>query len=568
MEYIHTLLNRQLKKHFGDDFIIPDTWLKFIEAVNTAYLQFDSDRGMLERSLDLSSQELIEANSEMRGIIHAFPDLLFRIDLHGQIIDYRAGRKAELFIPRENLIGRRIQDTPSKQISIQFQNAIDKVQKKKGIVSIEYSISKRGHKYFFEARMLPLPEHQIMVIIRNITDRMRTEEALKLSEGKYRTLVENINIGVYRSTGDLHGSFIQVNKAMINMFGYDSKDEFMMISVSDLYMNPEERQHFLSQAIKNGFIKDREIYMRKKDGSPLWTSCTANILYDEKGNIQWIDGVIEDITERKKIEDQLRQAQKMEAIGTLAGGVAHDFNNILTAIIGYGNLLKEEVMEDDQSRNYINQILTAAEKAAFLTRSLLAFGRKQIINLKPVNINDIVRKLETLLCRVIGEDISLHTLFSQEYIVIMADTGQIEQVLMNLAANARDAMPDGGRLTIETETVLLDNEFIAAHGFGSAGSYAVITVEDTGHGMDEKTKERIFEPFYTTKEVGKGTGLGLAMAYGIIKQHDGYLTVYSEPGKGTSFNTDFHRMLSVIIILVCILGKTNSINELSSFHPK
>ncbi|MBI5634063.1 MAG: PAS domain S-box protein [Nitrospirae bacterium] len=245
--------------------------------------------------------------------------------------------------------------------------------------------------------------------------------------------------------------------------------------------------------------------------------------------------VVRDITERKKLEDQLRQAQKMEAIGQLAGGVAHDFNNILSAIMGYGHLLRMKMDDNDPLRNYVEQTLEASERAATLTHSLLAFSRKQMISLKLVNLNELVKRFEKFLLRLIREDIEFKTVCSDENITVMADTGQIEQVLMNLVANARDAMPDAGRLTIGTGLVHIEDEFMKIDGHGKAGDYAVITVSDTGIGMDEKTREKIFEPFFTTKEQGKGTGLGLSMVYGIIKQHGGYVTVYSEPGQGTTF---------------------------------
>jgi PAS domain S-box-containing protein len=249
-------------------------------------------------------------------------------------------------------------------------------------------------------------------------------------------------------------------------------------------------------------------------------------------------GIVEnftDVTERKKLEEQLLQAQKMEAVGQLAGGIAHDFNNILTAIIGFGTLLSTEMSKNDPFRNYVKQILASSERAAKLTQALLAFSRKQIINLRSINLNEIIIALEKLLSRLIGEDIELSTVLADEDLTVMGDSTQIEQVLMNLATNARDAMPDGGQLTIRTELAQFDNEYIKTHGYGKPGSYALLSIEDTGVGMDVKTRDRIFEPFYTTKEVGKGTGLGLAMVYGIIKQHDGFINVYSEPGRGTTF---------------------------------
>jgi signal transduction histidine kinase/CheY-like chemotaxis protein len=242
-----------------------------------------------------------------------------------------------------------------------------------------------------------------------------------------------------------------------------------------------------------------------------------------------------DITEHRELEEQLRQSQKMQAIGTLAGGVAHDFNNILTAVIGYAHVIQMKTKEGEPVRHYAEQILAASERAANLTQSLLAFGRKALMNPRPVNLNEIVRKVEKLLRRIIGEDIELKSILTAEELTIFADSGQIEQVIMNLAVNARDAMPHGGQLTINTSVITLNDEFIKEHGYGEAGKYAAFSVTDTGEGMDDSVREKIFEPFFTTKEVGKGTGLGLSMVYGIIKRHDGYINVYSMPKRGTTF---------------------------------
>ena len=239
--------------------------------------------------------------------------------------------------------------------------------------------------------------------------------------------------------------------------------------------------------------------------------------------------------EKAKMEAQLRQAQKMEAIGHLSGGIAHDFNNILTAMIGYGHLLLMKMAKDDPQRVYVEQILEAADRAGILTHSLLAFSRSQIINVRPVSINGLIGKVETFLKRIIGEDVELRTVLSDMDHVVMVDSGQIEQVLMNLATNARDAMPKGGTLTIETTLTEIDSSFIQSHGYGKPGSYVIVSISDTGTGMDEETSKKIFDPFFTTKELGKGTGLGLSMVYGIIKQHSGYINVYSELGRGTTF---------------------------------
>jgi polar amino acid transport system substrate-binding protein len=241
------------------------------------------------------------------------------------------------------------------------------------------------------------------------------------------------------------------------------------------------------------------------------------------------------LRERRHLEEQLRHSQKMEAIGQLAGGVAHDLNNILMVIYGYCSTLRMKVGNNFPFISDIDHIYSAAERAANLTRGLLAFSRKQIMAPKVVNLNEIVLNFGKLLTRIIGEDISFRTVSTGKPLIINADSGQIEQVLMNLATNARDAMPDGGVLTIETELQEIDEGLLLADGFGTPGRYAVISISDTGKGMDAETRKRIFEPFFTTKEVGKGTGLGLAIVYGVIKQHNGFITARSDPGMGTTF---------------------------------
>jgi PAS domain S-box-containing protein len=259
------------------------------------------------------------------------------------------------------------------------------------------------------------------------------------------------------------------------------------------------------------------------------------VLTNERGEFAGTLWSGEDITERKQLENQLRHANKLEAIGQLAGGVAHDFNNLLSAILGYGGMLHMSMAEDDPLRHDVDQILAAAERAAYVTKSLLAFSRKQIINPKPQDINEILLRGEKLLRRLIGEDIEVRTRLEPGGVTVYADAVQIEQVLMNLATNARDAMPGGGVLTLGTARIVADADFARVHELNRPGSYAVVTVTDTGTGMDKATLEKVFEPFFTTKEVGKGTGLGLANVYGTIRQHNGSIEVASEPRRGTTF---------------------------------
>lgn len=271
------------------------------------------------------------------------------------------------------------------------------------------------------------------------------------------------------------------------------------------------------------------------DGNTAHVEVKSYPMKDDDGRTVSVIETINDITLQRKLEDQLISSQRLEAIGQLAGGIAHDFNNILTAILGYGNLLQMKVDYANPLRDKIDQIVSSAEKAANLTQSLLAYSRKQILNPRSVKINGVIRKIEKILSRLIGEGIELKIILTDKDPTIVADSGQLEQVLINLVTNARDAMPRGGNLTIETGLVDIDEKYAGIHSNIMAGSHVVISVADTGIGMDAMTQRKIFNPFFTTKEVGKGTGLGLAMSYGILRQHHGFIDVYSEPGKGTTF---------------------------------
>lgn len=371
----------------------------------------------------------------------------------------------------------------------------------------------------------------------------KAEEAQKESEKRYRSFFNESRDSVFMTSATW--KFIDINQSALELFEYD-KSEIFGLKFKDLFLNINDFSSF-EQMIKQSLsVKDFEAKLIKKTGQEIDCLITASAQLDDEGSIIGYYGIIHDITDRKKLEQQLLQAQKMEAIGRLAGGVAHDFNNILTAIIGYGKLLKEEMEPDNPLQYYNTQIISSADRAANLTRALLTFSRKQIISPRPVNINDLINGITRLLNRLIGEDIELITHLSNKDLTVMADATQIEQVLMNLATNARDAMPNGGTLIINTDLVVFDTEYVKMHGYGKPGNFALISVEDTGSGIDEKIKERIFEPFFTTKEVGKGTGLGLAMVYGIIKQHEGYINVYSVQGKGTTFKIYLPLIKSIV----------------------
>jgi len=276
-----------------------------------------------------------------------------------------------------------------------------------------------------------------------------------------------------------------------------------------------------------------------KNGSEFPVEISLSLLETEDG--LWASAAIRDLTERRKLESQFRQAQKMESIGTLAGGIAHDFNNLLTVILSYGSSLSVELERDSRQRRAAEQITQAAERGAGLTRQLLAFSRQQVFQLRVVSLNDIILNLLTMLQRIIGEHIEVNSVLAEDLAPVMADAGQLEQVLMNLTVNARDAMPKGGRLTLETQNAELDEDFVRQHIGSAPGPHAVMTVSDTGIGMSAETLAHIFEPFFTTKGPGSGTGLGLAMVYGVVKQSGGCVWVYSEVGKGTSFKIYLQR---------------------------
>jgi len=358
------------------------------------------------------------------------------------------------------------------------------------------------------------------------------EEALRETETRFRSLFNESRDAIYIRTKE--GKFLDFNSSMSDLFGY-SREEMLDMNVSDMYANESDQERFLELIEKTGFVKNFEVKLRRKDGREIDCLVAVSALRDKEGNISGYHGIIHDITERKKLEQQLMQAQKMEAVGRLAGGIAHDFNNILTAIIGYAHLLKLELNKDDPLLSYAGEIISSSERAANLTRALLTFSRRQVMSPKPLNINDVVQGMKSLLTRLIGEDVDLSIRLTEEDLTVMADITQMEQVLMNLVTNSRDAMPRGGSVVISTQRIRLDDDFVSMHGFGKAADFAMISVEDTGDGIDESIKDSIFDPFFSTKEVGKGTGLGLAIVYGIIKQHSGHVNVYSHVGKGTTF---------------------------------
>jgi PAS domain S-box-containing protein len=375
--------------------------------------------------------------------------------------------------------------------------------------------------------------HTFVGVIRDITERKRIEKALRDSEEKYRTLFEDSKDSVFVSTPE--GRFLDINPAGVEMFGY-KKEELLQLDITrDLLVNLDEREDFKKRIERDGYVKDHEFAYRRKDGRIITMLETVTALHDEKGDIVAYRGIQHDITEQKYLQQQLIQAQKMESIGTLAGGIAHDFNNILGGILGYASLMKSEMAENHPHFKYVDRIERTSERAAELTSQLLGFARGGKYQAAATDMNRIVLDTIGILERTIDKAIQIEARLTKEKLTVEADASQLQQVLLNLSVNASDAMPDGGQLIIETSPVSLTKEYARTHMGAKPGRYVLLSVTDTGSGMDKEVQSRVFEPFYTTKEKGRGTGLGLSMVYGVIKNHGGYITVHSEPGIGSTF---------------------------------
>jgi two-component system, cell cycle sensor histidine kinase and response regulator CckA len=367
-------------------------------------------------------------------------------------------------------------------------------------------------------------------------ERAWAEQALQASEQRYRMLFERNLAGVYSVA--LDGRMLDLNLACARMFGYVSREEAMRHTLWDVTPSVAEMQKIITLVRKQKTLTDLEVCLRRIDGTPVWVLGSASLVEGEDGKPASIEGTLIDITERKRLEQRLRQSTKMEAVGRVAGGVAHDFNNLLTAILGYSDLLLEKLPASSQLSRYAAEVKNASERAFSLTRQLLAFSRQQVLAPQVLNLNVVVADMLKMLRRLIGEEIELVTHLEPQLWNVKADPGQIEQVILNLAMNSRDAMAKGGRLTLETSNIELRHGgdlTILEQPNVRAGNYVLLMISDTGCGMDGETQTRIFEPFFTTKGKDQSTGLGLSTAYGIVKQSKGYISVRSDPGQGTMF---------------------------------
>jgi PAS domain S-box-containing protein len=401
-----------------------------------------------------------------------------------------------------------------------------------------------GNEVWLDCNFIPFNINgrpHLLFLADDITRRKRAEQQLRESEEQFRLIAENVADLI--AVVDLDGKRVYNSPSYKGILG-DPNMARGTISFNEIHPDDQEKiKRIFQDTVRSGVGQRAEFRFLQKDGSVRFIESQGSVSRDAEGKVAKVIVVSRDVTERKILEQQLLQAQKMEAIGQLAGGVAHDFNNLLTVINGYSQLLLEKLDPESVYRGSIAEIQKAGQRAAILTRQLLAFSRRQILAPQVIDLNVVVSEIEKMLKRLIGEDITLEVKLSPDLGKAYVDPGQIEQVITNLTVNARDAMPKGGRITIETDNIRLDEEYARTHQEVQPGEYVMLGISDTGHGMDAATRARIFEPFFTTKEKGKGTGLGLSMVHGIVKQSKGSIWVYSEPGQGTVFKIYFPRMM-------------------------
>jgi two-component system, cell cycle sensor histidine kinase and response regulator CckA len=375
---------------------------------------------------------------------------------------------------------------------------------------------------------------RLVIVNRDITERKEAAETLRLTESGFRSMIEDAPYGIFRAATD--GTLLRANPALEKMLAYENLDELLKANLdTEIFKNPSDFQKLKELLDSANEFKDVEVGLKRRDGAPITVRCTGRRVKEEHLGVPCFDVFAEDVTERRILERQLQMAGKMEAVGRLSGGIAHDFNNLLGVIIGYSQVLKRRLDPGSALLEHAEEIEKAGQRAASLTRQLLAFSRQQILTPAVLNMNDLILDMAKMLPRLLGEDVAVSTSLYADLGMVKADQGQIEQVIMNLAVNARDAMPQGGKLLIETANVELDQAYAWQHPGAKPGHYVMLALTDSGIGIDAETLAHIFEPFFTTKELGKGTGLGLATVYGVVKQSGGYIWVDSKPGQGASF---------------------------------
>lgn len=488
---------------------------------------------------DISDRKRTE--ERFRALLDSAPDAMVIVDQAGRIVLVNSQTeklfgysRAELLgQPVEALVPERFWEAHRKHRGAFFHHP----QLRPMGAGLElYGQRKDGTEFPLEISLSPQKTDEGVLVsstIRDISERKRIHDALRQSEASFRALVES-TYGLYQAKAN--GEILSANQSLVRMLGYDSVGELLARNLAaDIFAEGTYSPHLLEpRGTRKGF-ENVEATWRRKDGRLITVQLSGRPVRDERGEILYYEVVAEDVTHQRGIEQRLRQVQKMEAVGRLAGGVAHDFNNLLGVILGYTEMLEASAGGDEKLRSMINEIHLATNRASALTRQLLAFSRQQVMQPQVVRLNDAIRHMEKMLRRLIGEDIEIVVHADPDSGCIKVDPAQLEQVFMNLVVNARDAMRDGGKLTIETSAAVLDEQYCRRYPDVRPGPYALLAVTDSGCGMDADTQARAFEPFFTTKEPGHGTGLGLATVYGVVRQSGGHINLYSEVGRGTTF---------------------------------
>lgn len=492
-------------------------------------------------------RQLIRREELFRLISENAADLIAVVDMDGRRLYNSLSYKRVLGYSPEELRGSTSFDQVHPDDQPRIKAAADEARRTGIGRALEYRIRhKDGSWRVLESTASVIRDShgqpdKLVVVNRDVTERKRTEEALLRSEANFRSVIEDAPYGIYRASPQ--GRCLLVNPALVKMLGYDSAAELLEVNLgSDVYLHPAEHQRLNQLCLENHDFRDLEVEWKRKDGAPISVRCGGRSVKDENGKVLYVEVFAEDISQRRILERQLRMAQKMEAVGRLSGGIAHDFNNLLGVIIGYCEVIKRALGSSSPLHEHAVEIEKASHRAVSLTRQLLAFSRQQVLEPTIINLNTLVSDTQKMLGRLIGEDIEVRVSLDPSLGQVKADQGQIEQVLLNLAVNARDAMPEGGKLMLETHNAELDPVYTRHHPGSKPGSYVMLSVTDTGTGIDPEIMPQIFEPFFTTKERGKGTGLGLATVYGVVKQSGGYIAVDSEKGKGTSFQVFLPRV--------------------------
>jgi PAS domain S-box-containing protein len=479
-----------------------------------------------------------QSDARLEALIGCLDEIVFEFDVEGTFLNIWTTNEQLLYRPRHEMLGKRVDELIGEDFFRPFRPILRRVLETGCGEDLEYPLDVPSGRRWFLARVNRVPSSDgsrktVCMIVRDVTSRKQAEEKLKESEEKFSKAFHSGPDAITLSTM-ADGRFIEVNDNYLRLTGF-TRDEVIGRTVWDVgtWRNPKEREQFVALLKRDGEVRDLETQLPVKSGEVRIIRTSAHII-DLNGS-PCIISILRDITARKILEEELRQAQKMEAVGRLAGGVAHDFNNLLVGILGYSELLKNKLPEEGPLRRMADEINAAAMRARDLTSRLLALSRRQILQPKMLDFNALVRQAERLLRPIIGEDIRIMMRLDSKTGPVKADPAQLEQVILNLALNARDAMPQGGILSLETCNIQVDAVMARQHSGLIPGSYVRLSVADTGRGIRPEIMARIFEPFFTTKDEGKGGGLGLSTVYGIVKQSGGCVTVASEQGKGAAF---------------------------------